>query len=234
MSSEALAWAFKVDVKPSSLKFTLVALCECANYQTGRIHPSIAHISEITGQNRKTVIANIAALEAKGLIVATGEKSGRTNQINVYEARLGTVPKTEQSQKRNSSAFPPKQSQKRDTEPSREPSVLAKAKPLSAREQIIIPDWMPIPQWEAYLKMRKAIRKPPTSDAVKLLIGKLERWRANGHDPGAILDNSTENSWAGIFEPKAKSNGNTNRQRSAPVAGSNLSRAIAEGLEFLG
>ena len=123
MSSEALAWAFRQDIKPSGLKFTLVAMCECANYRTGRITPSIAYLSEITGQDRKTVIANTAELEKRGYITDTGERTGRTNQVKVYSAGIGTVPKTEPSQKRNSSVSGRKQSQKRDTEPSLEPST---------------------------------------------------------------------------------------------------------------
>lgn len=123
MSSEAVAWAFKLDVKPSSVKFTLVALCECANYKTGRITPSVAHLCEITGQDRKTVIANVAELERRGIIADTGERCGATKQIKVYNAAIGTVPETEQFQKRNGSENGRKQSQKRDTEPSLEPST---------------------------------------------------------------------------------------------------------------
>lgn len=122
MSSEALAWAFKQSVKPSGAKFTLIALCECANYKTGRITPSIAHLVEITGLNRKSIIAHIQQLEAEGYIADTGERCGATRQIKVYSANLGTVPKVEQSQKRNSPKNDLKQSQKRDTEPSWEPS----------------------------------------------------------------------------------------------------------------
>lgn len=143
MSSEALAWAFKVNVKPSAVKFTLIALCECANYKTGKIFPSIEHLTEITGQDRKTIIANIAKLEAAGLIRDTGERGGRTKQIKVYEAALGTVPKTEQLQKRNGSVSPPKQSQKRDTEPSREPSPLVSANadtPPAANDDVLKPE----------------------------------------------------------------------------------------------
>lgn len=137
MSSEALAWAFKINLKPSALKFTLVALCECANYQTGHIYPSLAHLEEITGQDRKTLIANVAKLELLGLIVDTGERAGRTGQIKVYRATTETVPKTEQSKKRNSSVFPSKQSQKRNTEPSREPSIdKAKALPTARARKI--------------------------------------------------------------------------------------------------
>lgn len=97
MSSEALAWAFKQDVKPSGAKFTLVALCECANYKTGRITPSIAHLVEITGQNRKSIIAHLAQLEAQGFIRDTGERTGLTKQIKVYQAEVtaGRVGKKE-------------------------------------------------------------------------------------------------------------------------------------------
>lgn len=123
MSSEALAWAFKQDIKPSGLKFTLVAMCECANYRTGRIFASIAHLSEITGQDRKAIIANMAELEALGLVEDTGERTGRTNQVKVYRPVIGTVPETEQYRKRNSTEKAPKQYRKRDTEPSLEPST---------------------------------------------------------------------------------------------------------------
>lgn len=143
MSSEAVGWAFKQRNLPSSVKFTLVAMCECAHYETTRIYPSIEHLREITGQNRKTIIANIAVLEREGYITDTGLRCGGTKQIKVYSPAIGTVPKTGllsdkkpapkstkngtvpktvQSQKRNSSENGAKESQKRDTEPSREPS----------------------------------------------------------------------------------------------------------------
>ena len=123
MSSEAVAWAFKQNIKPSSLKFTLVAMAECANYKTGHIFASIAHLSEITGQDRKTIIANTAELETRGYIADTGDRTGKTNQVKVYRTAIGTVPETEQFQKRNSTGNGRKQSQKRDTEPSLEPST---------------------------------------------------------------------------------------------------------------
>ena len=98
MSSEALAWAFKQDAKPSSAKFVLVAMAECAHYQTGKIFPSVKHLVEITGLNRKTIISSIDALEKAGFIRDTGERAGKTAQVKVYAACIETVPKTEQSQ----------------------------------------------------------------------------------------------------------------------------------------
>lgn len=138
MSVEAITWALKQPIASSSAKFVLVVLANCAAGDSMECHPSSAYIAEATGQDRKTVLANIAKLRDWGLIEDTGRRVGMTAQVIVYRLRgddlIATVPKTERFQKRNSpkngtvpktagnsTGFPPKQSQKRDTEPS-EPS----------------------------------------------------------------------------------------------------------------
>ena len=208
MSSEALAWAFKQDCPSSSTKFTLVALCECANYKTGRIYPSIEHITEITGQNRKTVISNISELERLGFIADTGERMGRTKQIKVYQASLGTVPRAEQSQERNSTEKVPEQSQKRDTEPSRTIVDKAKALPTArakpAKPKWQLPDWIPSDAWEGFEEMRKLKGKQMTNRARDGIVSELQKLRG---PPGAILDQSTRNNWLDVYELKDKQNG---------------------------
>jgi hypothetical protein len=208
MSSEAVAWAFKSDVKPSSVKFTLVALCECANYQTGKIFPSIKHLCQITGQDRKTVISNIGKLVAEGWIDETGERVGRTGQIKVYQANVGTVPNMEQSQERNSSAFSLKESQKRDTEPSREPS-----------RHIIegFPLWLPIEAWQGWVEMRKQRKRPLTDRAKSRALTKLEALHLAGHDINELLDRSTINGWLDIYEPKGKTNAGNSQHATEPT-----------------
>lgn len=127
--------------------------------------PSIAHLAEITGQDRKSIIGHIAMLEREGFIADTGERAGATKQIKVYSAAIGTVPKPEQLQKRNSSDSPRKQYQKRDTEPSIEPSyptdikALRKAKgegaPTPAK-----PDGVSDQVWLDFVRHRKAKNAP--------------------------------------------------------------------------
>lgn len=70
-----------------------------------------------------------------------------------------------------------------------------------------LPDWLPAEAWNGWLDVRRRKGAWPTAHAVDLTIGKLERWRASGHDPGAILDESTMQNWTGIFEPKDRRNG---------------------------
>lgn len=65
-----------------------------------------------------------------------------------------------------------------------------------------LPDWIPLPSWEAYLAMRKTIKKPLTGEGIPLAIAKLERLRAFGSAPKDVLEQSTLNSWQGLFEVK--------------------------------
>lgn len=221
MSSEALSWAFGLDVKPSAVKFTLIALCECANYKTGSIHPSIAHIAEITGQNRKTIISNIAKLEELGFITDTGERIGLTKQIKVYRAAIGTVPETEQSLIRNSSTKSPKQSQKRDTEPS-EPSSSSKttssqSKTRSHATALACPPDVLEQVWLDFVAMRKNQRCPVTQTALAAI--KLEAAKA-GWSLNDALSECVTRGWRG-FKAKwvqERENDRPNQNRSGSTA----------------
>lgn len=328
MSSEALAWAFKVNVKPSALKFTLVALCECANYKTGHIYPSIAHLEEITGQDRKTLIANIAKLELLGLIVDTGERAGKTGQIKVYrvtmkgaqierqdshyvyklidsdgryyigvrscvcspeddsymgsgvwprtcaangieltktivsthanrsdaevaealiiKAAIGDhscmnieykntekgIPKTELFNS-NSPVFPPKQSQKRDTEPSREPSVVkANALPTKRASVPAMPEGVELNVWNDFLELRKAKRAPLSNTALAAIEREaaLAGWSLNN-----ALAECAARGWQSFKANWVKEARNgTATSTSPPDRRSSLARAIDEGLGHLG
>lgn len=81
-------------------------------------------------------------------------------------------------------------------------------------EGVEIPEWVPRPQWLAFIDMRKRQRKMPTAHAVELLIRKLDKLRSDNHPPGDVLDQSTLKSWLDIFPIKESRNGNQNFQRS--------------------
>jgi len=65
------------------------------------------------------------------------------------------------------------------------------------------PEWVPADLWEAWLEMRKKIRKPATRKAMELAVGHLLKLRNAGHSPAAVLEQSILNSWQGLFEPKS-------------------------------
>lgn len=131
MSVEAITWALKQPVKQSTAKFVLVVLANCASADTFLAYPSVGYIVDATGQDRKTVIANLARLVDWGLIEDTGKRAGATRQIPVYRVKCGPDLFTEPSQKRKAPekgivpdspakapVIPREGSRKRDTEPS--------------------------------------------------------------------------------------------------------------------
>lgn len=110
MSVECITWALRQPITHSSAKFVLVVLANCASAEKAHAWPSVAYLSSATGQDRKTVMANMQRLQEWGLIEDTGKRVGDTKQIVVYKLICGpdlftenqTVPKTGQSQKRDS------------------------------------------------------------------------------------------------------------------------------------
>ena len=65
---------------------------------------------------------------------------------------------------------------------------------------IVLPDWMPLETWQAFLAMRKKIKRVPTDHAIHLLIKKLDRFRANGQDIQVVLEKSITSNWQDVFE----------------------------------
>jgi hypothetical protein len=106
MSVEAITWALSQQIKPSSAKFVLVALSNCADGRDFIAWPSVAYLVEATNQDRKTVQANLAHLRDLGFIEDTGERRGSTKQVIVYRLKTpengGVNNSGKEAQKRNS------------------------------------------------------------------------------------------------------------------------------------
>lgn len=78
---------FKMDIRPSSMKFLLLALADNADAR-GICWPSVEELCRKTSQNRKTVMAGLAQLEENGIIVDTGKREGRTGKVKIYKLTL--------------------------------------------------------------------------------------------------------------------------------------------------
>lgn len=84
MSVSAIAWAWKIEIKPTE-KLMLVALCDHVNDEDFKCWPSISHLQKKTGLSRPAVWKTIDKLIEKGLVERCGfNEFGRTiYQINV-------------------------------------------------------------------------------------------------------------------------------------------------------
>ena len=61
------------------------------------------------------------------------------------------------------------------------------------------PDWLPMVEWQAYLDMRKKIKKPLTGYGQGLALRMLEKLKDAGHQPAEVLEQSIFQSWQGLF-----------------------------------
>lgn len=67
-----------------------------------------------------------------------------------------------------------------------------------------LPAWVNPEAWNGYSEMRRRKRAHMTERAKTLVIKELEQLKLQGHDPNAVLDQSTKNGWTGVFELKSK------------------------------
>lgn len=81
-------------------------------------------------------------------------------------------------------------------------TVKTKATPKAAPSSFVLPDWIDKDAWNGYEEMRKKIRAPLTDRAREGIIRELEKLSPLGSNGAEILDQSTRNSWRGVFEVK--------------------------------
>lgn len=77
-------------------------------------------------------------------------------------------------------------------------------KPTVKNDFIIMkPEFISDEAWELYLKHRKQKKVAVTEHAYNLIVKKLTEWNDKGQDCNAILMQSVENGWTGLFEVKS-------------------------------
>lgn len=79
-----MKWAMEVRTGKASDKAVLIALAHCHHSKTGKCHPSVATISEMTELNRKTVMPALDRLRISGLIdFDPRNRSNRSYALNL-------------------------------------------------------------------------------------------------------------------------------------------------------
>lgn len=68
----------------------------------------------------------------------------------------------------------------------------------SAPPPMVVPDWLPADAWEQWHRFRNG-RKGWTADAKALSLRTLTTLQAEGHDPRAVIEQSIERGWTGLF-----------------------------------
>lgn len=108
--------------------------------------------------------------------------------------------------------------------PQPEPPTRKRAAQKSG-ETFVLPDWVPVPEWGAWVEMRTKKRNAPTEHAKALAVKTLEQLKAQGEDPAAVLNQSTFKGWQGLFSVKENGNGTGGTSTGGNGASSSVVRA---------
>jgi uncharacterized protein YdaU (DUF1376 family) len=65
-----------------------------------------------------------------------------------------------------------------------------------------LPDWLNPDDWQAFREHRTRLRKPMTAEAERRNLVDLEKLRAEGHEPAAVINQSLVRGWVGLFRIK--------------------------------
>ena len=103
-----------------------------------------------------------------------------------------------------------KSKSKEETPPGKPAASMTPKKKNSEEDYVFpgIPDWIEPQPWNEFLVMRKRIFRAPLTDWGKhLTVLKLEKLRSKGQDPNAVLNQSTQNGWKGLWAVKEEDGG---------------------------
>ena len=104
----------------------------------------------------------------------------------------------------------PKTPNKPQTNPKLTPNVNVNVNPnvecklINENKNIILPNFIKDNLWSEFLAMRKKLKAPNTEMALNRILKKLKAFEQQNISNGTLaIENSIENGWKGVFEPKA-------------------------------
>lgn len=213
MSTAVMSACWGLQMPPTP-KAVLISLADNAN-DHGECWPSISTICQRTCLGKTAVIEAIKWLEAAGLLLADRSNGRHTRYLITPTADLmKTGPRSkpareaDRSATQTGAAYGPDRlavnRSGRRTQPVREadtnrqePSIEA-TKSKSRGAPLALPDWLPELVWRYWHDYRN--RKPGwTAKARELSLRTLTTLHGEGHDPQAVIEQSIERGWTGLF-----------------------------------
>lgn len=152
---------------------------------------------EISAWRQELERAGVYSVDDKGIFSRRMVRDERIRAVRIAAGRLGGNPDL-LNQKVNQ---PDNHAHKQTSNQSPTPSSSSSSSTSKTKEtsRFALPDWVPKDAWDAWWKSRKG---KPTEDAKKLNLRELENLKTQGHDPRAVLEQSTMRGWTGLFPLK--------------------------------
>lgn len=177
----------------------------------GNAYPAVQTLAKKCRITSRNINRALSKLKQSGeLEIRLNEGPKGTNRYRVaVEGMTRTPPLTNTSPLTNTTRTPGAGAPIPLARASDEPSGTIKEPPRKkpAAQVFVLPDWIPGDTWTAYCSVRTGKRAKNDPHALGLILKDLARFRAAGHDPVEILNNSIKSGWAGVFEPRANAVG---------------------------
>lgn len=214
MSIDALSWAFSLDLPGPATKLTLLALANYAN-EDHESYPSQKTLSKRTCLSERAIRKHLVILEELGILVRTTRKRvNGTFTTDLFTLQVGAKPSSGIQNQRH--AVP--QAQIADGTPCHDQrhvvpqpaargagqesslnTTVTKTEPENTGD---LPHGISQEAWTGFLDMRNKQGKPPTDNAIKLLYRNLGKFKDEGQDVNAILEQSIVNGWTNVYRIK--------------------------------
>ena len=220
MSTIIMSQCWPIEGISPAQKAVLISLADQAN-DDGYCWPSVGTIAKRTCLSDRAVQGAIKWLIAARLL-RTSTRSGTSTVYQLTPAAYappqemrpadaaprgaGNAPPPPQLLHPTPADAAPKPSMNRQLN-HQEPKTRASASVFE------LPDWIPADTWAAFMETRKAKKAKSTDYALSLIVKDLERFKAAGHDPVAVLNNSIKAGWSDVYEPKAPASAMTPARR---------------------
>lgn len=165
--------------------------------------PTDAQIATLVGSDIKTVRAALAELEAAG-VFSRDEDGSIFSRRMVRDAEKRERDKGHGARGGNPTlkggVNPPDKAQRPEAS-NQKPEQKRKAREPAA--PFALPDWVPPDEWRAFDAMRTAkAGKAWTDDGRRFAVNTLAQLRAAGQDCSAVLRQTVERTWTGLFPVK--------------------------------
>lgn len=140
----------------------------------------------------------------------TIKKFQRLRDVSIENGKTGGRPKSQQNQGDDKpSGFPLGSKTETQTKAHQYPVTSNQTKAEEQKQKggkppaLTLPDWLPESTWADWHAFRNQ-RKGWTHKARELSLATLTRLRGKGHDPTAVIEQSIERGWTGLFELKSE------------------------------
>jgi len=227
MSIAYLSAAFAIEGLRPTAKLVLLKLADNAN-DDGYCYPSRAHIERHTGLSKSTISRTVKQLAEKGIIEIIPQYSEGVQLPNHYRLRLemkGVGAEEHGGRRRGARGVGAEE----HTEPSE--GTVNEPTPHSPPDEIKdmeLPAELSREAWHEWVDYRRARRQKLTKQTAERQIQKLSRMASHGIDPDAVIEQSIEQGWQGLFELKDNRYGRPRDEFRNPFARAAMSRAEAE------